>query len=171
MKIVTTWIVGIIFCAAIYSLALASADPIDFATGFLIGAGVAWLVGPFMRSTQTNPETVIAPPFARRAIWFIPFIAAVLQSVVLGTFDVARYSLGLRKAEYEGIVAIPIGERTRSGVAVSAWATTLSPGTALVDVDWNADQILIHVIDARDPEAIRRDLQRFYDRFQRHVFP
>jgi multisubunit Na+/H+ antiporter MnhE subunit len=107
----------------------------------------------------------------RRAIWFLPFAAAVFRDVVIGTIEVARYSLGLRHVNHQGIVALPIGKRTRLGVAVSAWATTLSPGTALVDVDWSAGQILLHVIDASDPEAIRAAHQRFYDRYQRHIFP
>jgi multicomponent K+:H+ antiporter subunit E/multicomponent Na+:H+ antiporter subunit E len=79
--------------------------------------------------------------------------------------------LHLRRLEQPGLVRIPIGERSERGVAVSALATTLSPGTVLVDVDWERRDLLLHVIDASDPDAVRARLQRFYDRFQRRVFP
>jgi multicomponent K+:H+ antiporter subunit E/multicomponent Na+:H+ antiporter subunit E len=46
-----------------------------------------------------------------------------------------------------------------------------SPGEFLVDVDWIERVMLIHVLDASDPEEVRRDHQRFYVRFQRAVFP
>jgi hypothetical protein len=31
--------------------------------------------------------------------------------------------------------------------------------------------MLLHVLDARDPEAVRRRLDAFYERWQRPVFP
>lgn len=171
MRSIVGWALTIASCAAIYALTLASAEPIDFATGLIIGSGITLLLHPFMRETATARVGGSSLPYAQRMIWFPPFAYAVLRDVFAGTIDVARYSLGLRDADYQGIVALPIGERTRTGVAVSAWATTLSPGTALVDVDWEAGEILIHVMDARDPEQIREAHQRFYDRYQRHVFP
>jgi multisubunit Na+/H+ antiporter MnhE subunit len=171
MKSITRRLLTVVCCAAIYSLTLASDDPIDFGIGLLIGIVVAWLLHDFMSATSPERERPIAPPLWKRVINFPVFVIAVLRDVTAGTIDVARYSLGFRKADYQGIVALPIGERTKSGVAVSAWATTLSPGTALVDVDWDAGQILIHVIDASNPDAIREAHQRFYDRYQRNVFP
>ncbi|MGH2548060.1 MAG: Na+/H+ antiporter subunit E [Thermomicrobiales bacterium] len=165
------WVLPIACCAAIYSLTLASADWIDFVTGLVIGAGVTWLLRAFMRETATVALTDSRPPIWRRVVWFPIFVSAVFRDIVLGTIDVAKYSLGMRESDYQGIVAVPIGERTRSGVAISAWATTISPGTALVDVDWEGGQMLIHVMDARDPERVRSVHQRFYERYQRQVFP
>jgi multisubunit Na+/H+ antiporter MnhE subunit len=171
MKSLTLWPLTVVCCAAVYALTLASADPIDFATGLVFGTAVTLLLRPFLHETAITGDLAAGPSLLRRAIWFSPFLLAVLRDVVTGTVEVARYSLGLRDADYQGIVTLPIGERTRLGVAVSAWATTLSPGTALVDVDWEAGQILLHVIDASDPDAVRAAHQRFYDRYQRHVFP
>jgi multicomponent K+:H+ antiporter subunit E/multicomponent Na+:H+ antiporter subunit E len=41
----------------------------------------------------------------------------------------------------------------------------------LVDVDWVRRDLVVHVIDASDPDGVRQRLQRFYDRYQRRVFP
>jgi multisubunit Na+/H+ antiporter MnhE subunit len=68
-------------------------------------------------------------------------------------------------------VRIPIGLRSERGVAVSALTTTLSPGTVLIDVDAERRELLVHVIDATDPDEVRARAQRFYDRYQRNVFP
>jgi multisubunit Na+/H+ antiporter MnhE subunit len=171
MRAAASWVLPILCCAAIYSLTLASADWIDFVTGLAIGAGVTLLLRTFMRETATIALTTTRTPVWRRVVCFPLFVYAVFRDVVIGTVDVAKYSLGMRDAGYQGIVAVPIGERTRSGVAISAWATTISPGTALVDVDWEAGQMLIHVLDARDPDRIRRVHQHFYERYQRPVFP
>jgi multisubunit Na+/H+ antiporter MnhE subunit len=56
-------------------------------------------------------------------------------------------------------------------VAVWAVITGLAPGTFFVDVDRERGVVLIHVIDAGDPEAFRREQEDFYRRYQRGVFP
>jgi multicomponent Na+:H+ antiporter subunit E len=68
-------------------------------------------------------------------------------------------------------VEIPIGERSETGLAVSGIANTLSPGTVMVDVDVAAGSWTIHSIDVSDEDAVREDVQRFYDRYQRQVWP
>lgn len=171
MRAATGWILSIIGGGTAYSLMLASSDWIDFVTGLVIGAGVAWLLRTFMRETASVALTSSRLPLLKRAVWFPVFAFAVFRDIVTGTFTVAMYSLGFRDPDHQGIVAVPIGERTRAGVAISAWSTTVSPGTSLVDVDWEAGQMLIHVMDASNADQVRASHQRFYDRYQRHVFP
>ena len=40
-----------------------------------------------------------------------------------------------------------------------------------VDVDRERESVLIHIIDASDPAAFRRQQEDFYNRYQRKVFP
>ena len=40
-----------------------------------------------------------------------------------------------------------------------------------VDVDEERGVVLIHILDASDPEAFRRQQENFYNRYQRKVFP
>jgi multisubunit Na+/H+ antiporter MnhE subunit len=95
----------------------------------------------------------------------------VLWDITTGTWEVALVTLHLRPLVKPGIVAVPIENRTPLGVAVSALATTLSPGTFLVDVDWEKRVMLIHAIDASDPDVVREALQHMYRRYQSKVFP
>lgn len=151
----------------LYVLTLASDDPVDLATGMLLGTVLVILLGSRLRLAP-DPGTVTP---AQRVVFFAPFVGAVLADILQGTWDVALRVLRLRHLERPGIVRIPIAERTAHGVAVSALATTLSPGSVLIDVDWERGDLLLHVIDASDPDQVRERLQRFYDRYQRRVFP
>ncbi len=153
--------------AGVFLLTLASTDPVDLAIGLAVGLAVALALGDRLRP-RTGADV---PPLAGRVVWLPVYAAAVLADVVAGTWDVALRVLHLRPVDAPGFVRVPIGERSERGVAVSALTTTLSPGSVLVDVDWGRRELLLHVIDASDPDAIRADLQRHYDRYQRRVFP
>jgi multisubunit Na+/H+ antiporter MnhE subunit len=151
----------------IFVLTLASADPVDLALGSALGGALLLALGDRLRLGPTGH----LPPLAGRVLWFPVFAGAVVADIVQGTWDVALRVLHARRLEQPGIVRIPIGERSERGVAISALATTLSPGSVLVDVDWEGRDLLLHVIDASNPAAVRARLQRFYDRYQRKVFP
>ena len=152
---------------AVYALTLVSSDPVDWLTGAVLsGALSVYLARRLRLAPAESPAS-----FARRLLRFPAFVGAVLVDVIGGTWDVALRTVHLRGLECPGVVRVPIGERTERGVAVSALATTLSPGSVLLDVDWDHGDMLLHVIDASDPDAVRARLQRFYERYQRPVFP
>lgn len=156
--------------AVIYCLALASFQPWDLAIGAGLAAGVLALFRPYLFS-PTHTSRAGTPSLARRAVMFLPYVAVIVADIIRGTWTVALITLHVRPLVHPGIVAVPIGERTPLGVTVSALATTLSPGTFLVDIDWQRRVMLIHTIDASDPEHFRESMRRMYERWQRHVFP
>lgn len=162
-----TWLARALGLGVLYVLTLPSDDPVDLATGVLLGTVLVVLLGSRLRLAP-DPGAVTS---AQRVVWFVPFVGAVLADILHGTWDVALRVLHLRRLERPGMVRIPIGDRTEHGVAVSALATTLSPGSVLIDIDWDRGDLLLHVIDASDPDQVRDRLQRFYDRYQRRVFP
>jgi multisubunit Na+/H+ antiporter MnhE subunit len=107
-----------------------------------------------------------------RAVVMFPLFAIMsIREIILGSITVAALVIGIRKLEHPGIVAVPIGDRTPTGVGMSSMILTMSPGSFLVDVDWDERVMYIHVIDASDPDKVRSDLQAFYERYQRHVVP
>lgn len=91
--------------------------------------------------------------------------------MIEGLWLVLVMVLGLRPLTRSGLVAVPIGERTDNGVTVTAWAMTLSPGSVLIDVDWERHVMLFHFIDATEPGLLREKIQTFYERYQRPIFP
>jgi len=152
----------------VYALVLASLDPLDL----LMGAVVSTIVTLGLRAApdiDAHDERLAGLP--RRMLAFPWFVLGLLGEVLAGTWDTMLRALGVRSIARPGIVLVPIGERTRLGVAVSGLATTLAPGSVLVDVDWERGAMLVHVIDAGDPEAVRAQHRAFYERFQRGSFP
>ncbi len=164
---VVRWLGALCSLVAVYLIVLVSADPWDVVIGAVLAAGILMLFRRFVLIGVPLP--VASLPW--RILTFVPFAAIVTRDIAVGTWRVASVVIGLYPLRQPGIVRVPIGDRTRLGVAVSALATTLSPGSFLVDVDWQERVMLIHVLDASDPEEVREGMEHFYQRYQRHVFP
>ena len=161
------FLLALVLLVLVYALVLASFHPWDLAIGGGVAAALLWGARAFLFGGRPQPS----PGLGGRLVAFVPFVAARIRDIVRGTCNVALVVLHLRPLRHPGIVAVPIGERTRLGVAVSALVMTLSPGEFLVDVDWQRRAMLLHVLDASDPDAVREAHERFYRRYQRRVFP
>ena len=160
-------VIRVVVLCAVYTLTLASAHPLDLLAGVLLGAA---LVAGLRERIPRGGGPGAPSPLARIAA-FPLFAFGLLADVARGTWDVALRVVHLRPVEHPGIVRVPIGDRTPLGVAVSSLVTTLSPGAFLVDVNEADRTMLIHVLDASDPDMIRDEHEAFYQRYQRHVFP
>jgi multisubunit Na+/H+ antiporter MnhE subunit len=169
---VTRYVLAVVALTLVYALALASFHPWDL----LIGAGLSlillfsfgWIVFSGDSDSQAGQLSGL---LLRRAAAFVPFCLVVLRNILVGTWEVALVVLHLRPLTSPGIVAVPVGERTPTGVAVWAVVTGLPPGSFFVDVDREWGVALIHVLDARNPEAFRHEQEDFYRRYQSKVFP
>ena len=151
----------------IYAGMLASFDPWDLGFGALLATGLIVIFRGFLHQDMADKP----PVRPRRLLAFIPFVAAILWDIAVGTWTVIRIVLHPRPQNRPGIIAVPLGERTRAGVAISALAISLSPGSSLIAIDWERREMLLHLLDAPDPDAARAALQRSYERYQRAVFP
>jgi multisubunit Na+/H+ antiporter MnhE subunit len=165
----------LVLLTLVYALVLGSFHPWDLALG-AVASGALLLAAPGRvargdASSSGGARSGRVRGLPARAAAFPALVAAVAWDVAVGTWEVALVTLGLRPQAKPGIVAVPVGERTPTGVAVSTLCATLSPGEVLVEVDEERNAILLHVIDASDPDAVRARLGRFYERYQRRVFP
>ena len=163
-------VIAVLLCG-VYLAILGSTDPLDVAAGLVIGL----LLVVVLRPTRADELPVIPderrPPAPGRVLGFPWLVAGVLAEVVAGSWDVALRVLGVRSVEHAGEVRMPIGERTPVGVAVSALCFAYAPGGMVVEIDEEARELVLHVMDARDPAAVVADRERFYERYQRRVFP
>jgi multicomponent Na+:H+ antiporter subunit E len=155
---------AIVLLTAVYCLAVGSFRPLDLVVGAVVALVAIQLLG-------VARDPVSLGSFIRRAAAFPAFAFALAREVVVGSVQVALMVVGARSREDAGVVSVPIGERTRSGVAVSAFALTLSPGEVLVKIDWDMGRMLVHTVDARDPDGLRARYLRLYERYQRPLFP
>ena len=158
---------SLVLLTLVYALVLASFHPWDLAFGALLSGVLLFSFRRFVFEGSPAP----LPGLLGRMLAFWPFVFVVLRDTVVGTVRVTKVTLGRKTLEKSGIVAVPIGDRTPIGVAVSSLVATISPDEFLVDVDRDRDVMLVHTIDASDPEEVRRSHEYFYQRYQRRVFP
>lgn len=161
---------SIVLLTLVYAMVLSSFAPLDLLAGAVISSALVFGLNRFLFPEMGWSGTV-RRGFLRRLVAFPVYAGAVVWDIIQGTWTVALYSLSLKELQSPGIVAVPIGERTAVGIAVSALATTLSPGTFLVAVDYERGVMLIHSIEAEDPDAVRDSLEHMYQRYQKKVFP
>jgi multisubunit Na+/H+ antiporter MnhE subunit len=169
----TRFVAALVALTLFYALALGSFGPWDL----LIGAGLSGVLLLVSREFVFGADGEAPraagrrPTLIRRAVAFVPFATVVFQEILTGTYEVTLVTLHLRPLVRPGIVAVPIASRTPSGVVVWAVVTGLAPGSFFVDVDRERGVALIHILDARDPDAFREEQERFYRRYQSRVFP
>jgi multisubunit Na+/H+ antiporter MnhE subunit len=164
---VSRFLLALVPLVLVYALVLASFHPWDLGIGTAAGAALLWGTRRFTFGESIAPVA----DWPRRAVWFVPFAAITVWEMTKGTWNVALVVLHLRPLAHPGLVVLPFEERTRLGVAVWALAITLSPGSFPVEFDWDKRIMLVHFLDASDPDAIRSDQLRLYRRYQRRVFP
>lgn len=161
----TRYVAAVLVLTLVYALALASFHPLDLLLGTILSAALVFVSRRFVFGEGPGPSL----PWRLAA--FVPFSLMVLRDIIVGTWEVSLVTLRLRSLVEPGIVAVPIGGRTATGVAVWAVVAGLPPGSFFVDVDREQGVALIHLLDARNPEAFREEQEEFYRRYQSKVFP
>ncbi len=156
---------AVLLLTGVYAMVLASFHPWDLFFGAVVSGALVYAFRSFVFGGRPDPLTGLAG----RCAAFVPFAVAVVWDVLKGTWEVALITLHIRPLVEPGVVKVPVGERTPTGVAVFGLVTTLSPGAFLLEA--SDEFMLVHVIDASDPDAFREEREDFYQRYQRKVFP
>jgi multicomponent Na+:H+ antiporter subunit E len=145
----------------VYLLVMTSAKPADAAAGLLLGLVLAVALRP--RLPGRRPAT----PRLAGLVALGPVLAQTVVEMAVGSWRTARFCL--RGAGQPGFVEIPRGERSRHGVALWGVLTGEAPDEVPVDIDEDRDVLIVHLVDAGDPDAVRERHRRAYERAQRKV--
>jgi multisubunit Na+/H+ antiporter MnhE subunit len=153
--------------AVMYALTVASFawEDLVFGAGLTVVLLALFRAVVLPRPLPSSGQVLIA------IVAFPLFTLAAIRDIFKGTWLVARHVVGLRPLEHPGIVRIPLGKRASVSRGLAGYVITLSPGTFLIDVDEETDEMLVHAIDASDPDALRHAYQAFHQRYERHVVP
>ncbi len=149
-------VVGLV---AVYLLVLTSLAPGDILVGTLLATVIVGASRPH------DPR-----PRVGWLGWLRALLATLLATgaeMAIGTVRTVRFALGGRARP--GFVEIERGERSRRAVALWGVLTGEAPDEYPVDVDAARDVLIVHVLDARDPDGIRARHDRARQRWQRHV--
>ena len=142
----------------VYVLTIGSLAWQDVLTGFLLSVVLLWTFRKvmFAHPLVSNREVV-------RVIVQTPrYLLLIMLDVFIGTWRVATYVVGSRRLEHPGIVRIHFEEESRVRLGIALVALTVSPGSFVIDVNHEERFVLVHVIDVRDAEKLRAELERIY---------
>jgi multisubunit Na+/H+ antiporter MnhE subunit len=145
--------------AAIYLLVLTSLAPGDVAMAVVLGLAAAVALRP--RGRRRPGPSLLARAGAAAGV-----VLATAGETARGSWRTVRFCLGAPAAP--GLVAIPRGDRSSANVAL--WGVLTGEAPDEYPVEAAGEVLLVHVLDASDPEAVRERHRRAYDR-QRRVVP
>nr|WP_281381698.1 Na+/H+ antiporter subunit E [Conexibacter arvalis] len=158
---------------AIYLLTLGSLAWGDVAIGLVLAIAMelGWRRRVLRGGVVGDPTTPPQVPLGRALLALPRLVFAVVVEITRGTWEVAKYSLGIREPVDEGIIEIELEGISEEGSAAWAFISTISPGELVLDVDEERGVLVIHVLDTSDRDAIRARHHEFYERYQRKVIP
>jgi multisubunit Na+/H+ antiporter MnhE subunit len=147
----------------LYLLIVSSTKLGDIATGVVLAALVV-AVGRRHTSGGSSARATL-----RRLAGVPALVGGTLVDVVTGSAQVIRCCL--RRPPDPGLVWLPTGPTSPSSFAAWGIRLGITPNTVVVDVDEERGAVLVHVLDAHDPETVRAEQMAAYRTRQRRVFP
>lgn len=99
------------------------------------------------------------------------YVLLVLWDILIANVQVAwiiltRSNANLRPAW----VVVPLDLRQPEAITVLAGTITLTPGTVSADLSDNGRCLLVHALDAADPDAIRDEIKTRYEARLKEIF-
>ena len=155
----------VVVLTAIYLLVLTSLRPGDLVVGLVLATLIV-----AVRHAVSPARPAPRVPLLRRLAGVPALIGGTLVDLARGTWQTAASLVG-RRLTHGGLVEVPIPPS--DAAAAAAWGVRVGfvPDTVVVDIDETRGRMLLHVLDARDPDAVVATQLDSYQRRQRRVFP
>jgi multisubunit Na+/H+ antiporter MnhE subunit len=107
----------------------------------------------------------------RRLVVALRLSAVFLGQVVASGLATAWLIVRPGRRPRPGLVRVPFSGLDPVGAACLGALITLTPGTTTIDVDLEAGEMLLHLLDASDAEGAARGIRRRFERPLRRLFP
>ena len=148
----------------VYLLVLTSLDPADILVGLALSAAIVLAA---RRATPGREAASTVSP-AQRVLGIPALVVGTAVDMVRASVTVSRYCLGRPPAP--GLVSVPMSAPTAGAAAAWGVRVGIAPDSIVVDLDEDAQTMLIHVLDSSDPDAVIDAQLDSYRRYQRRVF-
>ena len=134
---------------------------IVLALGLLLGIAIPILTSAYWPNR----------PKLRRPLKFVAYAMVVLWDICVANLVVARLILFRRNANLRSAwVVIPLDLRSPEAITVLAGTITMTPGTVSSDVSACGRALLVHCLDAPDPDAVRDEIKSRYESRLKEIF-
>src|SRR6056297_176876 len=101
----------------------------------------------------------------------VEYVAVVLWDICVANVQVAYVILFKSNAATRPAwIAIPLELRTPEAITVLAGTITMTPGTVSSDVSADGRSLLVHCLDAPDPDAVRDGIKARYEARLKEIF-
>lgn len=148
--------------AATYAALTGVDQPANWLIGLLVGGALA-LVSGRRRGIGGG---------ARARLVGLPWLAVgVVGRIASGTRQMLRVLLTFAPWPHAGFVRIGHVARSDDGLTLLALVVSASPGSAVLQIERDANVVVANVIDARNPPQVDADVSHFYHRYQRRLVP
>ncbi|WP_037256225.1 Na+/H+ antiporter subunit E [Roseobacter sp. SK209-2-6] len=129
--------------------------------GFLLGLVIPFLTQPYWpeQARMKKPHKIAA------------YILIVLWDIVMANITVARIVLFKPNSRRQPRwVTVPLDLKTPEAITALAGTITMTPGTVSADLSAEGHALLVHCLDAEDPEAVRDEIKQRYERRLMEIF-
>ncbi|MDD7921459.1 Na+/H+ antiporter subunit E [Actinomycetospora callitridis] len=159
----------VVALTGLYLLVVSSTKLGDIATGVVLASLVVAVGRRHRRTSAPTPAPTSTRATLRRLAGVPTLIGGTVVDVVTGSADVIRCCLG--RPPDPGLVWLPTGPTSPSSFAAWGIRLGITPNTVVVEVDEERGAVLVHVLDAHDPETVRDEQMASYRSRQQRVFP
>ncbi len=129
--------------------------------GLLLGIIIPFITQPYW------PDR----PKLRNWPMITEYMLVVLWDIVMANIAVARIILFKRDADRQpAFVNVPLELRTPEAITVLAGTITMTPGTVSCDLSAQGHCLLVHCLDAPNPEEVRDQIKQRYERRLKEIF-
>ncbi|KAF0676158.1 Na+/H+ antiporter subunit E [Profundibacterium mesophilum] len=99
------------------------------------------------------------------------YVAIVIWDIIVANIHVAFIVLFKRNSDMSPAwVVVPLDLRTPEAITMLAGTITLTPGTVSADLSADGLALLVHALDAPDPDAVRDEIKQRYERRLLEIF-
>jgi multicomponent K+:H+ antiporter subunit E len=110
------------------------------------------------------------PPRLVRALPALRFLAVFAGDIVTANWRVARQVIGPLHRLSPAFVEVPLELRDPFVATLLGSVVSLTPGTVAIDVDRQGWVLLVHALDAPDPQALIDEIKQRYEQPLREIF-
>lgn len=110
------------------------------------------------------------PPLPRPWL-LLSYLALVIWDIIVANIEVAMIVLFKSNAAMKpNWIVIPLDLRTPEAITMLAGTITLTPGTVSADLSADGTALLVHALDAPDPDAVRDAIKARYEARLKRIF-
>ena len=138
----------------------------EFKWGSLVFGTILGVILPLFTAAYWPDRPVIRNWFAAAEFVLIVLYDIVKSNITVALIVLFRPRAGLQPAW----VTVPLDLRSPEAITVLAGTITMTPGTVTADLSADGRALLIHCLDASDPDAVRDDIKMRYEARLKRIF-